>query len=65
LVPVVVNDVVLDGSGLLRLDSKSSADPSEAKTEPINRHDWDDPHPHHEQGALDGLTVVRLKSPCK
>jgi hypothetical protein len=55
----------LDGSGLLRLDSKSSADPSEAKTEPINRHDWDDPHPHHEQGALDGLTVVRLKSPCK
>jgi hypothetical protein len=31
---------------------KSAADPSEAKAEPINRRDWHDPQPHHEQGPI-------------
>jgi hypothetical protein len=44
---------------------KSAADPSEAKAEPINRHDWDDPQPHHKQDALDGLIAVGLKNPGK
>jgi hypothetical protein len=40
---------------------KSAADPSEAKADPINRRDWHDPQPHHEQGALDGLIAIGLK----
>jgi hypothetical protein len=55
-------------SGLLCLELKSAADPSEAKAEPINRRDWHDPQSHHEQdriGARDGLIAVGLKDPCK
>jgi hypothetical protein len=55
-------------SGLLCLDLKSAADPSEAKADPINRRDWHDPQPRHEQGligARDGLIAVELKNPCK
>jgi len=44
---------------------KSATDPSEAKAESINRHDWDDPQPHHKQDALDGLIAVWLKHPGK
>src|SRR5688572_22852020 len=56
------------GSGLLCLELKSAADPREAKAEPINRRDWHDPQPHHEQdliGARDGLNAVGPKNPCK
>jgi hypothetical protein len=58
----------LAGNGLLRLALKSSADPTEAKAESINRHDWHDPQSHHEQdhmGARDGVIAVGLKNSCK
>ena len=58
----------LGTSGLFRLDLKSAADPSEAKAEPINRRDWPDPQPHHEQshiGARDGLIAAGLKNTCE
>jgi hypothetical protein len=52
----------------IRLDLKSSADPSEAAAESINGRDWHDPQPHHEQdhiGARNGVIAVGLKNSCK
>jgi hypothetical protein len=57
---------VLVSIGLLRLDLKSAADPSEAKAKSISRRDWGDPQTHHEQRVLDGLiTPVGLENPRK
>ena len=47
---------------------KSAADPGEAKAEPVNGRDWQDPQPHHEQGhigARDGPIAVELMNPEK
>ena len=47
---------------------KSAADPGEAKAEPVNHRDWDDPQPHGEQsviGGRGGPIATEVKNPRK